>query len=180
MFYHCLLFAIPILFCVASSVHAIPANEASASGKRIDSDHEDIQKAKRRKVQLEKNMIDYREIWDEANRHVKVGHSGRKSWIKLWKQQKHQDGIARKYNLYGNLLKENTQVEHGMHIIANDHAEASKKIQQKMNEIKEKGNVSPARAQQQTEEHYSQVLRYSTDIMKEDKTIHGQNRCRMM
>ncbi|PWN35359.1 uncharacterized protein FA14DRAFT_178729 [Meira miltonrushii] len=180
MLFHRLLFAILNFLCMAEFALAVPADGASGSGKRKNSDHEDVQKAKQRKVQLEKSKSEYSKTWDEANKHVDLGHSGRKSWIRLWQQQKHQDDIARKYNLYGNLLKEDTQVQHGMHRVANDHTMASKKIQQRMDKVKEDGKISPSRAQQQNEEHYDRLLQYSTDIMEEDKKIHGHNRCRII
>lgn len=162
-------------------VTAVPADKNSQTGRKIDSQHQEgIQKAKRRKMQLEKSMSEHSQTWKEADKHVEVGHSGRNSWMNLHEKQKGEEKIARKYNLYGNILKGETHVQHGMHNIANTHTQSSRQIQTEMDDLKEKGKVSPTRAKQQIEAHYDKLIRLSTDIMKEDKVIHGQNRCRIM
>ena len=163
------------------TVIAVPADKNSRLERKVDSEQqEDVQKAKRRKMQLEKSMNQYSRTWKEADKHVEVGHSGRNSWMNLREKQNVEEGIARKYNLYGNILKGESHVQHGMHNIANVHTQSSKQIQTEMDDVKGKGKVSPTRAKQQTEEHYDKLLHLSTEIMKEDKNIHGQNRCKIM
>lgn len=176
-----LLIVIFTFLWICGKVIASSSDTSSGSDKRKDVEHEDVvQSAKRRKARLENDMSEYSKTWDEADKQVKLGHSGRQSWMNLRKQQKKEEGIARKYNMYGNILKGDTQVQHGMHRIANKHTQSSKEIQKEMDEVKGKGKVSPTRAQKENEEHYDKLLKFSTEIVKEDTKIHGKNRCRIM
>ena len=169
------------------STLSLPADnhEAGSGNRSSEKEHrptreEEKREAKRKKTQLQKEMNQYSANWEEANQNIKIGHTGREPWMKLRQKQKQQDEHARKFNLVGNILHEHIHVQQAMHEKAELHSKKSQKIQKKMNDVKENGRTCPTQEIKQNNDHYDKMVKYSSDIMKQNRILSGINNCRIM